>query len=195
MSDSETFILVMGMVLFGIALFLIVTFFFRLRTPPGTSLSGEPVPGASPAEGPVPPASRAARTSAARAAADALAAEIQAGYVRTVAKTKCLQDQIQLLYTIRASIGPAHPLEQDKAEKFEENTKSLDRLADEYIVLYHELRVLMENENLIRSPEVLHNHRKQEVAKIRQLMDLSNEIQPLLNENEDIVAPFIGNAR
>lgn len=190
MSDSETLILVIGMFVIVIAiLILIYKFFISPDLTPGPSPQRN-----TPAE-PAPRETRTAQKSAVHAAADTLAAEIQAGYVQIVARTKCLQDQIQLLYTIRNSIDPARQLKKDEARKFEENTENLDRLADRYIVAYHELRVLLENESLIRSPDLLQYHRKKEFEKIRQISELSNEIQPLLNENEDIVAPFIGYAR
>lgn len=196
MSDSETLILVIGMFVFVIGLlFLIYRFFLKPGFSPAASLQDTPAARAPAPSGPAMRDTRTAQKSAVQAAADTLAAEIQAGYVQIVAKTKCLQDQIQLLYTIRNSIDPARHLEKDKATKFAENTKNLDRLADRYIVVYHELRILLENEYMIRSPDLLQYHRKKEFEKIQQLSALSKEIQPLLNENEDIVAPFIGFTR
>jgi len=197
MSDSETLILVIGMFVIVIAIVLVIYRFFLQRGASKAPLpSREPQkPSGAVTPGPAAADTRAAKKSAVQAAADSLAAEVQAGYVRIVATTKCLQDQIQLLYSIRHSIDPAHPLEREKAEKFEQNTQNLDRMADRYIVLYHELRVLMKNENLIRAPESLLSYRKKEFEKLQQLLSLSKEIQPLLNENEDIVAPFIGYPR
>lgn len=194
MSDSGTLLLIIGMFVIVIVLFVLI---YRLFLQPELSFPHEAMPAAAaPGEkGPALQETRAAQKSAVQAAADALAAEIQAGTIRIVATTKCLQDQIQLLASLRTTLDPAHPLEEEKALRFQENEKNLDRLADRYIVLYHELRILLENENLIRSPDVLHIHRQQEVEKIRQLTALSKEIQPLLNENEDIVAPCIGYVR
>ena len=53
----------------------------------------------------------------------------------------------------------------------------------------------MENEAATASPEVLQEYRQKESGTIRQIAPVSRQLRPLLNENEDIVAPFVGDFR
>ncbi|HPD76348.1 MAG TPA: hypothetical protein PKZ65_09850 [Methanoregulaceae archaeon] len=121
--------------------------------------------------------------------------DIRSGYVRIVNQARCIQDRIRLSREIRTAISPENPLEGQEAVRFNENIMAIDQLAGRYSFLYGNLRFLMENETAIASPEVLQEHRQKESETIRQIAAVTRQLQPLLNENEDIVAPFVGDLR
>jgi len=121
--------------------------------------------------------------------------DIQSGYARIVNQARSIQDRIRLSREIVTAIGEKKPLAGEEAVRFNENIRAIDTLAGRYALLYGNLRSLMENETAIASPEVLQEYRQKESETIRQIAAVSRQIQPLLNENEDIVAPFVGDIR
>lgn len=118
-----------------------------------------------------------------------LTSEILCGLDSVLSRSRYFRNQIQLLRTvIRQNVSRAHPLEETKVKKFNENSRNIDLLSINYTILYSHLNELFEHENEITSPDILWEHRQKEVETLRQLSALSDQIEPLLSENEQIAA-------
>ena len=108
---------------------------------------------------------------------------------------RSIQDRIRLSREIVTAIGPQNLPAEEGAVRFNKNIRAIDQLAGRYILLSGNLRSLRENEAATASPEVLQEYRQKESGTIRQIAPVSRQLRPLLNENEDIVAPFVGDLR
>jgi len=122
-------------------------------------------------------------------AEDILVSEIRCGLESVVSRSRYFRNQISLLTTaVRQNASRSLPLEESEAKRFNENSRNIDLLAQRYTILSSHLAELLDHEEAITSPDLLQKHREKEFETISQLSALSDQIEPLLSENEQIAA-------
>jgi len=119
-----------------------------------------------------------------------LLTELQDGFNRVTSQSTHFREQIRML---EAAVGknPAGmgTIDAEKASRFNQNSLSINQLTYQYSLLSHELHDLVEQEHGISSPEILHYQRLKEIETIQQLSAISEKMEPLLQENVEMVAP------
>ena len=114
--------------------------------------------------------------------------DIQYGFNDIVSQSLGFQEQIRIFQTaIGKKLRDLGALEPKTAERFNQNSQTIDKLTDEYSRLTGSLYLLLKEESSITSLELLHSHRLKEFGTIQQLSNLLKQIQPVLKENISIV--------
>jgi hypothetical protein len=118
--------------------------------------------------------------------------EMKKNFSEISSQNKSYLEQIELLKrSLENHISETFEIEKEKIIKFDENLTNTENLIDEYTILADSLHDLLIEDQGIVSPEILHKNMLKEMEITQKLSRLSNQIQPLLKENIEIIHPFI----
>jgi len=192
---EDSGIILIVIVAFTILLIEIIIYLTRMSKTAGARPQQSLQPPLEPLmEKSVPPSLQQSLQVPMREKADSLLSTIQSGFHDVVTRSADFQEQIRYLQIV-SKIHAASPdaLEEDATTKFNENSQKIDQLSEQYSLLTRDLVALFQEENAIAitAPGTLHDHRLKEIGTLNGLSDLSNRIQPLLDENILIVSPVV----
>jgi len=114
--------------------------------------------------------------------------DLQAGFNKVTSQSTRFREQIRILEAAVGKSPGTMAIDAEKATRFNQNSLSINQLTCQYSMLSQELHNLVEQENGISSPEVLHYQRLKEIETIQQLSAISEKIEPLLQENVEMVS-------